>query len=261
MGQERVFLFLIFPALMVALMVGLYFLLAREMMAAPADLSPALGGNRHQSHAPPLDPLELVRELEAAGALERSASTGSTPSGAEQAATIYEKILQRNPESDRAWGGLGRCLNAKRDFRGALRALDQACRLSVVEAGYFSARAESRRALGDLRGAVTDFSDSLRLRPGDVIVTNTILMVAVEAEDLLLYERKMGDIAKSRDAHADATWVMGAAAREMRSGNFEGARTFVRQARESLAPEQLKALLNDPVFWDRRGKEFLASLD
>jgi len=104
-------------------------------------------------------------------------------------------------------------------------------------------------------------SDALRLRPGNVIVTNAMLMTAVEAEDFVLYERKLADIAKSRDAHADATWVMGAAAREMCSGNFVGARTFVKQARESLTPEQFEALLDDPVFWDRRGKEFLASLD
>jgi tetratricopeptide (TPR) repeat protein len=261
MGRERVFLFLIFPFLMISLGVGLYFLLLHETRVpdAPASASPAQ--NPEKPHAPPMAPLELIRQLEAAERLEREAPAGSERTGTAQAMEIYEKILAGNPESDRAWAGLGWCLNVKGDFRAALDALDHACRLNVVDAGYFSARAEAKRALGDLRAAVADFSDSVRLRPGNVIATNQMLMTALEAEDITLYDLKLADIAKSRSAGADATWVMGAAAREVRSGNFEGGRALVKQARELLHADQVEILLADPVFSDRRGKEFLASLE
>ena len=251
-GGERVFLFLILPLLLLGTLGLIYGVLIDEDVAPVA--SSAGDAKVVVGKLPPLEPRELIRELESAEAQEKNAG----PGGWEALSARYQKLTGSNPENDRTWGGYGRCLLELGRADEALHALDHACLLNVVEARHFSARAAARRALGDQRGALADLSDSLRLRPGDSLVTNRLLFVALEVGGGGLFESKMSQINKARGSEPEATWVVGAVAREVTSGNFDAAIALMEQARLLLPEPHVQALLKDPIFGDRRGQEFLA---
>lgn len=189
--------------------------------------------------------------------METQAAVIGSPEAIKSVCAAFEKIAASNPESDRAWGGLGRSLNAQQKYAGALHALDHACRLNIVEARHFAARGTARRAQGNLRGALADYGDSLRLKPGDPIISNLILLLTLQMGDDGLYSQKLNSIAKSLSEPPDASWAIAAVASEMRAGNFELAATLLKQAGGIMTEEQIRNLLKDPVFSDRRGQEFL----
>jgi len=254
-GGERVFLFLILPVLLLGTLGLIYGVLIHEDVALVAES--AEGEQVVVARLQPLEPKVLIRELESAEAQEKNVG----PGGWETLLERYQKLTGSNPENDRAWGGYGRSLLELGRADEALHALDHACLLSVVEARHFAARAAARRALGDQRGALADLSDSLRLRPGDSLVANRLLFVALEAGGASLFESKMAQINKARGSEPEATWVVGAVAREVAASNFDAAMGLMEQARELLPEQHLRALLEDPIFGDRRGREFLARVE
>ncbi len=254
-GGERVFLFLIVPLLMLGTFGFIYGVLIHKDVAPVAE-----SAEREQTvvaRLQPLEPKALISELESAEAQEKDMG----PGGWETLLERYETLTRSNPENDRVWGGAGRCLMVLGQADEALHALDHACLLNVVEARHFSTRAAARRSLGDQRGALADFSDSLRLRPGDSLVTNRLLFVALEVGGAGLFESKMAQISKARGSEPEATWVVGAVAREVVAGNFDAAMGLMEQARELIPDQHLRALLKDPIFGDRRGREFLARVE
>ena len=250
-GAERIFLFLVLPIALVSTAAVLYFWLkppsVKKFAKAPQQ------NNAPLASPPRLDPQQIINALESAEQMEK---TGS-PEAIEAARKAYEDLAASNPENDRVWGGLGRCLLAQKKFEESRRALDRACRLNVVRPEHFAARGSARRALGDLRGALTDYTDALHLKPIDPLVSNRMLLVAIQKENEQLYFLKLGGISKSRGNTPDATWVVGAAAKEMMGGNFFGAAGLLKQAETLLPAGQLQAILDDPVFASRRGEEFL----
>lgn len=253
-GKERVFLFLFLPPLLLVT-AGLIYVQLRPPArpAAPAtDFEPKV-----LVRTPALIPVDLMRSIDEAEALERQAAGIGSPESIQSACAAFEKIAASNPESDRAWGGLGRSLNAQQRYPEALHALDHACRLHIVEARHFAARGTTRRALGDLRGALEDYGNSLRLKPADPMVSNLILLLALQMGDEGLYSQKLSSIAKSPAEAPDATWALAAVASEMRAGNFELAATLLKQAEGILPEDQIRSLLKDPAFSDRRGRDFL----
>jgi len=253
-GGERKFLFFVLPPVLLATLAMIYLVMRGEVSAEAAGSD---GGTVAAAvpHGQPLEPMALIQGLETAEVAEKDA--GKDPQKLGKVFGLFEKLTASNPENDRAWGGLGRCLLLEGKPEAALHALDHACRLNVVEFRHFAARADARRATGDLRGAFADYSDALRLRPGDVEFSNRILLLTLELEQPELFEHKLSSINKSRGSQADATWVVGVAAREMQSGDFGSALALLQQARVLIAEPLLTHLLEDPVFSDRRGSEFL----
>ncbi len=253
-GQERVFLFLILPPLLLVT-VGLVY----EQVKPPTR--PAQQSTESQAAAdvrtPALTPVDLMRSLDEAEAMEKQAATSGSAEAIQSACTAFGKITASNPESDRAWGGLGRCLNEQQKYAGALRALDRACRLNIMESRHFAARGTARRAQGNFRGALADYGDSLRLKPGDPMVSNLLLLLTIQMGDDGLYSQKLNGIAKSLSETPDATWAIAAVASEMLAGNFELASTLLKQAEGLMPEDQIRRLLKDPVFSDRRGQNFL----
>ncbi|TSA33412.1 MAG: hypothetical protein D4R65_07910 [Verrucomicrobiaceae bacterium] len=253
-GKERIFLFLVFPPLLLAT-IGLIYVQVKP----PAR--PAQRSTEPQAvpvvRTPALTPVDLMRSLDEAEAMEKQAVASGSQEAIQSACTAFEKIAASNPESDRAWGGLGRCLNAQQKYPEALHALDHACRLNIVEARHFGARGTARRAQGDFRGALADYGDSLRLKSGDPMVSNLILLLALQMGDEGLYSQKLNGIARSLSKAPDATWAIAAVASEMRAGNFELAAALLRQAGGIMPEALIQSLLKDPVFSDRRGQDFL----
>jgi len=251
-GKERIFLFLILPPLLLVT-VGLVY----EQVKPPTR--PAQHSTEPQAAAdvrtPALTPVDLMRSLDEAEAMEKQAAASG--SAIQPACTAFEKITASNPESDRAWGGLGRCLNEQQKYAEALRALDRACRLNIMESRHFAARGTARRAQGNFRGALADYGDSLRLKPGDPMVSNLLLLLTLQMGDDGLYSQKLNGIAKSLSEAPDATWAIAAVASEMLAGNFELASTLLKQAEGIMPEDQIRRLLKDPVFSDRRGQDFL----
>lgn len=253
-GKERIFLFLVLPPLLLGTTALIYAQLKPcvQLASRSAEFEPAA-----TVRTPALIPVDLMRSLDQAEAMEKQATASASPEAIESACMAFEKIAASNPENDRAWGGLGRCLNAQQKYAEALRALDRACRLNIVEARHFGARGTARRAQGNLRGALADYGDSLRLKPGSPMVSNLILLLSLQMGDEGLYSQKLNSIAKSLTEPPDATWAIAAVASEMRAGNFERAATLLKQAEAIMPEDQIQSLLKDPVFSDRRGQDFL----
>jgi len=253
-GKERIFLFLVLPPLLLGTAALIYAQLKPRMPSAarPAQFEPAAA-----VRTPALIPVDLMRSLDEAEAMEKQSMASGSPEAIQSACAAFEKIAASNPESDRAWGGLGRCLNAQQKYAEALHALDHACRLNIVEARHFGARGTARRAQGNLRGALADYGDSLRLKSGDPMISNLILLLSLQMGDEGLYSQKLNTIAKSLTEPPDATWAIAAVASEMRAGNFELAAALLKQAEGIMPEDQIRSLLKDPVFSDRRGQDFL----
>ncbi|MDX2081746.1 MAG: hypothetical protein SFU53_13260 [Terrimicrobiaceae bacterium] len=251
-GWERVFLFLILPPL-VLVTAGVVYFVTRPEPAVPPP-SPTPTAKLPTTKLPPFEPAELLRHLEEAEALERQAQQDGE--GWAASASAFEILVTRHPENDRAWGGLGRSWNALGRHEEAMAALDRAVARNILEWRHFAARGDARRALGDARGAVIDYADALRLRPGNHLLSNAMLLTALDSGDQVLFETRLGRLSNGSGEPA-AGWVVGVAAREMRNGDFQAGRTLIEKARELLAPADLEVLLEDPVFSDRRGQEFL----
>ncbi len=252
MGKERIFLFLVFPSLLLPTAVGIFFLF-RNNVAPPSTPSlPVLQSSQSQPSKPPLDPVLLIQRLECAESLEQEGHF-------DEAAILFAAITDSNPENDRAWGGLGRALFAQKDPAGALAALSQACRLNVTGEKHFAARGFVRRTMNDLKGAFQDLNDAFRLRPHDERVSHELLFTTIEMGDHVLFERTLAKVRTLQNSQAG--WILAAAAMEMKSGDAGNVTALLKQASEILSPEQYNAFLSDRIFSDQRSRDFIARFE
>ena len=239
---------MVLPLVSILTLAGIYFLLheskqpLRESVPVDQVIVPV-------SSEPPLEPDVLLQTLGEAEALEKQGSF-------EEAEAAFATITKSNRENDRAWGGLGRCQFAGKKYREAVAALDQACRLNVVQARHFAARGASRRALNDLKHAIRDFRDALSLAPADVLTSNTVLFVALEMNDADLFERTLAKM-RQENPGAEARWIMAAAVSEIRTGTNAGAVTAFKNAAKILPADQFQALVADRIFSDKRSQDLI----
>lgn len=250
-GQERVFLFLILPPLSILVLVGTLFLL-RSSMSQPPEKVASSESASPVSARPLLEPGALLERLEAAEALEKGGKIA-------EAEAIFSELTASNPESDRAWGGLGRTLLAEKKYRESASALEFACRLNVVEPRHFAARGAARRQLNDLKRAIRDYRDALGLQPDNVIFANTVLFIALELNDTGLLERSIAKFRRENPA-AESQWILGQAASEMRFGTSASARPLFKRAQEILSPDLYQTLITDRIFADKRTQDVISSL-
>jgi tetratricopeptide (TPR) repeat protein len=250
-GRERFFNLIGIPLALVIVSGLLYFTLATPRPDDKSDNRPL---QTQSSPATRLEPDELIRRLAETEQLEKSLTSGRTNIDALDA---YRKLAQSNPESARAWGGLGRCLIAIGDYREAVSALNRACELDLVNAGYLADRGHARRAVRDLRGAIADYTSALRLKPGDPLISNRMLIVAIEMKDDKLYQARLASVERSTDPGKNPSSVVARVAGELKAGNSEGAKTLLLRAPETLTKEQINELLTDPVFSTKSGTDVI----
>lgn len=131
-GRERITVFLVLPLVSILTLAFICFLL-HEANPPQRESSPADQIVVPVSSGAPLEPDVLLQKLGEAEALEK-------PGALEQAEAAFATISKSNRENDRGWGGLGRCLLAGNIYREAVAALDQACRLNVVQARHFASQ-------------------------------------------------------------------------------------------------------------------------
>lgn len=251
MGRERIFLFLILPPLLLLTAAIIYSLFRSENAhsrreSGNSDQTPASRVSRNL-----LEPRVLIQMLEDAEVLEKA---NHFP----EAASAFRAITETNPESDRAWGGLGRSSLAMKKYQDAESALDRACQINVIEVKHFLARGAARRALNSLRAAFMDFSDAQRLNPENTLISNTLLFTAVELGDSDLFDRTMEKI-RQTSPDSQAASIFGQAAREMRRGNSEDAGLLLKRASEIFPPEQYRLFLSDRIFSDKHSQDLLAT--
>lgn len=250
MGRERIFLFLVFPSLLLPTAAGIFFLLRNEV--APSPSLPVPQSSPSSLSKPPLDPVSLIHRLERAESLEQKGHF-------DEAAVLFSAITTSNPENDRAWGGLGRSLLAQKDFSGALEALNRACRLNVTEGRHFAARGFLRRTTNDLKGAFQDLSDAFRLQPHNERVSHELLFTTIEMGNYVLFERTLAKVRTLQNSQTG--WIMATAAMEMKSGDAANVTALLKQASEILSPEQYSAFLADRIFSDKRSRDFIAHFE
>lgn len=253
MGRERIFLFLILPPLLLLTAAVIFSLFRNETPQHHGEFGNPAPSFVSSKSKVMLEPDVLIDRLENAETLEKEGNFA-------KAAPLFQTITDTNPESDRAWGGLGRALLAMQKYREAEAALDRACRINVIEAKHLAARGAARRAMNSLKNAFWDFSDAQRLNPADIQISNTLLFVAIELGDYGLYDRTVEKI-RQTSPDSQAKTIFGAAAREMRTGTSNDAGLLLKKASELFPQEQYRAFLSDRIFTDKRSKEFLATLD
>ena len=78
----------------------------------------------------------------------------------------YNKAIELDPKSTRAWRGRGLTKRALPDLGGALADLDQAIGLAPADALGYTIRADIKGDLKDFRGAIADVDRALELQPG-----------------------------------------------------------------------------------------------
>ncbi|MCX6972096.1 MAG: hypothetical protein NTV93_18370 [Verrucomicrobia bacterium] len=239
---------MVLPLVSIVTLAGVYFLI-HEAKHPPRESAPADQIVTPVASEPPLEPDVLLQKLGEAEALEKDGAF-------EEAEAAFASITKSNRENDRGWGGLGRCQLARQKYREAAAALDQACRLNVVQARHFVARGHARRALNDLKHAIRDFRDALSLEPANALTANSILFVALEMNDTDLYERSVAKI-RQENPGAEARWIMATAASEIRSGTNDGAVAIFRRAAEILPGDQYQTLAADRIFADKRSRDLI----
>lgn len=250
-GRERVFNLIGIPLALIVVAGLVYLTVAAQKPDAKSDNRPLAP---QSSSSTRLEPDELIRRLAETEQLENSLSSGRTNIDALDA---YRKLTWSNPESARAWGGLGRCLIASGDYREAVSALNRACELDLVNPGYLADRARARRAVRDLRGAIADYTSALRLKPGDPLISNRMLIVAIEMKDDKLYQARLASVELSTDPGKNPMSVVARVAGELKAGNTGGAKALLLRAPETLTKEQINDLLTDPVFSTKSGTEVI----
>ncbi|MFZ4776022.1 MAG: tetratricopeptide repeat protein [Terrimicrobiaceae bacterium] len=194
----------------------------------------------------------MIRKVEEAEALEKTGDFRGSE-------TAFAEIIKTNPENDRAWGGLGRSILAAGRYQEASDALDNACRLQVIDGRNFAARGAARRAMNKLKAAYQDFNDAQRLNPRDIQSSLAMLFVAIELEDYGLFDRTMVKLRSTARA-SQPEWMLAEAAKELHIGENHNAQLLLEKASEGLPPEQYEALLSDRIFADKRSKALIATL-
>jgi len=254
-GGERITLFLVLPVLSILTIVSIW-LLVRETTNTPPPREAVptnLTSMSHRTAEAALEPAVLLKKLGEAEALERQESIDA-------AGAAFAAITMSNPESDRAWGGLGRTLIASKKYRDATAALDQACRLNLVGARHFAARGAARREMNDLKHAIRDYRDALSLEPGNAVTSNSLLFVALEMGGSALFDRDLSRI-QQENPGAEARWIMASAVMEMRSGNSKEAVDILNKASKTLPRDQYRTLLSDRIFADKHSQDLIRTLD
>ena len=252
-GGERMTLFVVLPLLSI-LTIACIWVLARE--ATKPLPHEAVPSNQisvsHRTAEAALEPAVLLKKLGEAEALE---SQGAIVS----AEAAFAALTTTNPESDRAWGGLGRMLIVCKKYRNAAAALDQACRLNLVEARHFAARGAARRAMNDLKHAIRDYRDALSLEPRNPLTSNSLLFVALEMGTPALFDRDLSKI-QQENPGGEARWIMASAVTEMRAGNSKEAVDILNKASKILPRDQFRALLSDRIFSDKHSQDLIRTL-
>ena len=251
-GRERITLLVLLPAGGIVTLACVYFLLHETPTSADEEPATSHAAARSPAHSF-LEPSELLRNLTEAEAIERRGD----PEGA---GTAFALITKSNPENDRGWGGLGRTQLAQKDFRAAASSFDKACRLNVMEARHFAGRGSAHRALNDLKHALQDYRDALNLEPGNVSTANSMLFVALEADDADLFERTMVYVRQLKGG-SEAGWIMAAAAAQIRTGTDEEALALLRKASGGLSPGEYSSLLGDRIFQSQHGQKVIGMLN
>ena len=249
--SERITVFVVLPLLSLATLGCIWILVREAAKPPPREVVPAIQSpSPRRTAESALEPAVLLRKLGEAEALERKGSTDA-------AEAAFTAITATNPESDRGWGGLGRMLVVGKKYREAVAALDQACRLNLMEARHFAARGAARRAMNDLKHAIRDYRDALSLDPKNALTSNDLLFIAIETNDTNLFERTLEKV-REPNPGAESGWVMELAVSQMRTGNSAEAVGILKRASTLLSPGQYQELISDRIFADKRSQDLIA---
>lgn len=252
-GRERVFLFIVLPILLVLTGFSVYFVAFAKPQQPTGDTLTVIAPVQRKN-LPPLVAAVLIENLQTAHTLEERGELAA----AEQA---FLAITETNPENDRAWGGLGRTRVALGSFKEAIPPLDQACRIDINGARYFFWRGIAKRGVKDLKGAYRDLNDAVRLDPTDRLAANRLLFVIIERADYPQYERTLEKLKRSQFSSSSNYWLLPSAYKEFLIGDVNQGKSLLREASETLPPDQYLTLVQDPVFASKRGMEFLETLN
>jgi tetratricopeptide (TPR) repeat protein len=116
----------------------------------------------------------------------------------EEAMQIWTTLIAIYPENAAFYNERGVCKFQMR-FKHAIQDFNEAIRLDPAEPYYYSCRAYIRDKIGDIEGAIKDYSTAHDLDPSDAITLN----------NLGLAEQKFGYTKKARERFKDSDDLLG----------------------------------------------------
>ncbi len=116
----------------------------------------------------------------------------------EEAMQIWTTLIAIYPENAAFYNERGVCKYQLR-FKHAIQDFNEAIRLDPAEPYYYSCRAYIRDKIGDIEGAIADYSTAHDLDPSDAITLN----------NLGLAEQKFGHTKKARERFKDSDDLLG----------------------------------------------------
>ncbi len=241
-GRDRVFRFLVLPAMALVVVYVLVFILKPRPPALDADrpASAARTTPRFES--------EEVRQLTLSG---RAAIRSRDFSKAE---ALFREIVAKNPDDATAWNNLGYCLLSLGRMKEAIEPLSQAVKLNPLAAAPLVNRSLCYRSTDRAIEGMEDIRQAVRLSPSDSLAANFLLLARAQAGER---DAVNVDIAANRKLNIPnlvPQWIGAAAGLAAGDGDLPGAEADLGRARPLLSRKAMGILLADPAFAAHRQK-------
>jgi tetratricopeptide (TPR) repeat protein len=142
--------------------------------------------------------ISLLKKSTDVGSQEMLAFAYQKTAKWEEAMQIWTTLIAMYPENAAFYNERGVCKFQLR-FKHAIQDFNAAIRLDPAEPYYYSCRAYIRDKIGDIEGAIADYSTAHDLDPSDAITLN----------NLGLAEQKFGHTQKARERFKDSDDLLG----------------------------------------------------
>jgi predicted O-linked N-acetylglucosamine transferase (SPINDLY family) len=130
----------------------------------------------------------------------------------DEAATIYEKILDIQRENFDAWHLLGVIAGQKRDFPAAVQYITRAIALKDDSAEAYFSRGTAYKLSSDIRNAILDFKRTISLKPSHTGALNSLGVIQGESNlyesALEYYNQAISIDPRHTDAHYNKSLVL-----------------------------------------------------
>jgi len=282
--RERIFSFIVLPILLigVAVMFAIMFRPVRADRSKPAQPAAtpektatlAIGRDVPATSPTPVMAVTGTAEMPAAAAGAKGPMTLESLNAVEQAAAMnkegqralnakdfnkafkcFQKATQLDPRSAAAWNNLGAVLLVGRQDEPAVQALSRALELNRNSASIYMNRAQVLRRLGKLDDAIADQEKLVKLMPAEIKASNTLLIMKLQAgrrDEVVAAVKSSQELGL---VELERGTIMAAMALNVTDGDLIRARATLLQAMKILSPDDVKKLLDDPIFAEFRGEK------
>ncbi|MFZ4682001.1 MAG: tetratricopeptide repeat protein [Terrimicrobiaceae bacterium] len=244
--QERLFLFIILPIVLVVTAASLVTLLWEKLLpvpeTSPAPTSPPpVAAVAAESSAPPPTSPPKTSDLDRG---EAALNQGDFVS----ARIFLNKALGATDSRSKAFNGLGLVEASSNNMEKAVANFTEAIAEESGNARYFYHRSEALRRLNRPQEALSDLQKARQLDPAEPLYPNKLLLARMEAGEKAAVLREMKLNLELNLIAGQADWLAGAAAVEIDEDNIPHSIAFLQQLRTLVPPATFDQILKDRFF-------------